>query len=269
MITFPHPRHFRQHGYCVISLTTIPALEALRDALVSGLRNITKSPTATLENYHIAVSGEREHEHIQIELTRRLRQQSHLHQLLKDNKDLLTCLVGEDIWAQSSPYLRIVRPGKASDSIGYHRDTFYGGSPYEISLVIPFVNLDAGNTLRVQPGSHKIREPDIPLMQTTSATVQKGSPRHQLGFLYAPKIIAPEFPLRMQPVPLRFGQILAFSLATLHGTTDNTSTFTRWSSDVRIVNAFAPLDLSARPTYYTPLLRSPATSVAEAYLSGN
>ena len=171
--------------------------------------------------------------------------------------------------AQREPYLRIVRPGRDGDSIGYHRDTFYGGSPYEISLVIPFVDLDAGNTLRVQPDSHTIPETAIPLIQIASRNVQKGSAKHKLGFLYAPKVIDPAYPLKMHPVPLRFGQILAFSLATLHGTTSNDSTVTRWSTDLRIINQFAPVDLSARPTYYQPCLNSPATAIAQAYQATN
>ncbi|MBI4021912.1 MAG: phytanoyl-CoA dioxygenase family protein [Candidatus Andersenbacteria bacterium] len=264
-----HAAFFRQHGYCTIELAHPAALVKQRDALLTGLRDMLGNISVTLPDYHNAILDNHGHDRVQIELTRQLRAQPYLHQLLRDNQELFTCLVGADMLAQRAPYLRIVRPGSASDSIGYHRDTFYGGSPYEISLVIPFVDLVAANTLRVQPNSHTIPEADIPLTQTVSATVQKGSAKHQLGFLYAPKIIDPAFPLQMQPLPLRFGQVLAFSLATLHGTTDNASTITRWSSDLRIVNSYIPLDLSARPTYYQPLLQSPATDIAQAYLNSN
>lgn len=261
--------HYIRHGYCVIDLKNVDALCLQRDALLHDMRKLTGLPTATLEKYHQAVATDTEHERLHIILTRRFRQHLLLHQLLTDNKHIFTRLVGEDLLAQREPYLRIVRPRCPEDSIGFHRDTFYGGSPYEISLVIPFVDLDAKNSLQIQPGSHTVPEAKIPLRQTVSETIHKGSPRHNLGFLYAPKIIAPDYPLRMRPIPLRFGQILAFSLATLHGTTNNTSENTRWSTDLRIVSSLAPVDLSARPTYYQSHFVSPATQVALNYFKSN
>ena len=69
----------------------------------------------------------------------------------------------------------------------------------------------------------------------------------------------------MIPVPLRLGQALAFSLSTVHGCVVNNGSKTRWSTDIRIMNAFAPVDLKDRPEYYQPLSSSAVTAKAQEY----
>ncbi|MBI3251410.1 MAG: methyltransferase domain-containing protein [Candidatus Andersenbacteria bacterium] len=256
---------FEQHGYSIVDLYDASVVYRVRAELLKRLREITGRPDVTLETYHTVVHGDEQHTAIQDTLTRYIREESNLQQLVADNVRVFSELVGSDMNVQTGPYLRIVRPGKAKDNIGFHRDTFYGGSVHEISLVIPFVPLDAGNALKVQGGSHLVPEREIPLLQTKSEDVTKGSKKHGMGFLYAPKVIDPSYKLSMQPVPLSLGQVLAFSLATLHGTEGNTSNNTRWSVDMRIVNRYAPVDLSARPTYYRPLFGSAVTKIADAY----
>lgn len=260
---------FAQEGYCVITLAEVNALRNIQASLLHQLRLVTGISEITLENYHTFITDDAQHTDIQVALNDFLRTGAFLDQVFIDNLSAFTRLVGPDIHLQTNPYLRIVRPGKSKDNIGYHRDTFYGGSPYEISLVIPFVALDAKNALRIEPRSHLKAEADIPLIQEQSYDVTKGSAKHQIGFLYAPKKISPDYSLQMQPVPLQFGQILAFSLATLHGTEGNDSTVTRWSTDIRIMNSYAPVDLSARPTYYKQLSVSPISRSAHDYQKAN
>ena len=256
---------FEQNGYAVIDLLYPQRVFEIRQALLRKLREATGNPEITLEKYHEHGISDEMHTEIQIALTEFIRSDDLIQRVVLDNKALFEQLIGPDMNIQAQPYLRITRPGKSKDNIGYHRDTFYGGSPYEISVVIPFVGLDTGNALRVQPKSHLIPEKNIPLIQTKSEDVEKGSAKHKLGFLYAPKVIDLAYHLEMQPVPLELGQVLAFSLATLHGTIGNESTNTRWSVDMRIVARHAPVDLSLRPTYYNQYLSSPATALTDAY----
>ena len=260
---------FEQHGYSVVDLYDAAVVYRIRTELLKRLREITGRPDVTLETYHTVVGSDEQHTAVQDTLTRYIREESNLQQLVADNVRVFYELVGSDMNVQTAPYLRIVRPGKAKDNIGFHRDTFYGGSVHEVSLVIPFVPLDAGNALKVQGGSHLVPEREIPLVQTQSEDVTKGSKKHSMGFLYAPKMIDPSYRLTMQAVPLSLGQVLAFSLATLHGTEGNNSNNTRWSVDMRIVNRYAPVDLSARPTYYRPLFSSAVTKLADAYEATN
>lgn len=260
---------FAEQGYCVLNLFQLHSLQNIQAALLSQLRSITNIPDITLETYHRFITDDKQHTDIQVKLNDFMRAGAFLDQVIIDNLPLFTRLVGPDIHLQTNPYLRIVRPGKSTDNIGFHRDTFYGGSPHEISLVIPFVDLNEKNALHVEAGSHKKAEADIPLIQEQSQDVTKGSAKHQIGFLYAPKRISPDYSLNMQPVPLHVGQILAFSLATLHGTEGNYSDTTRWSTDVRIMNSYAPVDLSARPHYYKALCVSPISRSAHQYESVN
>ena len=260
---------FQEQGYAIIDLLYPQRVFEIRQALLKKLRETTGIAEITLEKYHEHAIDDEIHTQIQIALTEFIRSDDLIQRVVLDNRALFEQLIGFDMNIQAQPYLRITRPGKSKDNIGYHRDTFYGGAPYEISVGIPFVGLDTGNALRVQPKSHLIPEKDIPLIQTKSEDVEKGSTKHKLGFLYAPKIIDPAYPLDMQPVPLELGQVLAFSLATLHGSIGNESVNTRWSVDMRIVARHAPVDLSLRPTYYNQYLSSPATALSDAYEEAN
>ncbi len=260
---------FQEQGYAVIDLLYPQGVFAVRQALLAKLRELTGISEITLEQYHQFIRDDQVHTELQIALTEYVRSSEVLQNIILDNRVLFEQLVGPDMDIQIKPYLRITRPGKSKDNIGYHRDTFYGGSPHEISVMIPFMELDSGNALRVQPKSHRVPEKDIPLVQTVSEDVTKGSAKHGLGFLYAPKNIDPSYNLNMQPMPLKMGQVLAFSLATLHGTIGNDSVNTRWSVDMRIMCHHAPVDLSLRPTYYKRYLASPATTIADEYEKAN
>ena len=79
----------------------------------------------------------------------------------------------------------------------------------------------------------------------------------------------PSIDAQMQPVPLKIGEALVFSLSTVHGSQVNSGRTTRWSSDMRVMHALAPVDLSARPDYYQPLSYSVVTEAAKRYLYEN
>jgi hypothetical protein len=130
--------------------------------------------------------------------------------------------------SQAQPYLRIARPGKSGDNIGYHKDTWYGGDPREVSAWIPLADVDEGAALRVNPGSQRVE------FETEEMPAQcaRGDAAHGLGFLYAPKRL--KQPVEMTPVPLKFGQMLVMSLGLLHGQEENKSDRTRWSLDCRV-----------------------------------
>lgn len=179
-------------------------------------------------------------------------------------------LLGSDIHIQSKPFLRISRPGAADDNIGFHRDTWYGDTPYEISVWIPFTDTDEGNALRVAPGSHIWSEATHPVERFDRPDVQKGSTKHSLGFIYSPpKRLA--HPVEMLPLPVCVGQMIVFSLALLHGQEVNRSTRTRVSMDVRLANSLAPVKFcrSRDPDYYQPLCTSPVTEAAQRYYEAN
>jgi len=263
---------FEEAGYCVITLSDPSPIHEMRVRLLEELRGLIGDIHVTLENYHEFI-GENDDEHIAIQfrLTEMLREHKWHLPIFQKNLSLFADLVGPDLDVQSAPYLRIVRPGKTQDNIGYHRDTVYGGSPYELSVFVPYVELEAGAALCVEPGSHSKGEPEIPFvrMENPDKGVVKGSMKHKIGYPYAPQVLEETYPLNMLPIPLHIGQVLAFSLATLHGTIMNTSATTRWTSDVRVKNAFAPVGTRASADIYMALARSRATKAAQKYLRAN
>ena len=120
-------------------------------------------------------------------------------------------------------------------------------------------------------GSHVLSEKLFPTTQILNpdSQVVKGSQKHQLGFLYAPKLMDPSVNEKMKPVPIKIGQALIFSLSTVHGSIENRGTRTRWSTDIRVLNALANVDLSSRPDYYESLAVSTVTESARRYFSEN
>ena len=170
-------------------------------------------------------------------------------------------LVGKDLHIQSVPYLRISRPNIEGDNIGLHRDTWYGDSPYELSVWIPLTDTDAGNALLVAPGSHVWPEEDL---EERAKQADKGSAKHSLGFMYAPKGLGRTVDLI--PLKVKVGQMIVFSLSLLHGQEINRSTRTRVSMDVRVANSLAPIKWErSKENYYQPLSVSPLREQALKY----
>ncbi|HEU4344806.1 MAG TPA: phytanoyl-CoA dioxygenase family protein [Candidatus Binatia bacterium] len=174
-------------------------------------------------------------------------------------------LLGQDIHITARPFFRLSRPGVTTDNIGFHRDTWYGDSPYELNVWIPLTDVDEGNGLWVAPGSHVWSDEDHPYETYERPDVEKGSLKHSLGFLYAPKRL--KTPVEMIPLPMKVGQMLVFSLGLLHGQEVNRSKYTRMSLDARLVNSYAPIlwERSRAKNYYEPLCSSVVSQIAKKY----
>lgn len=258
------------NGWMVIDLLDPSPVYQAREALEKHLAYVLGKPSS-LEGYHECVENDLYHTDIQTEMTRFFRAERFGPRAIALQLPFFCELMGPDLCVQTNPYLRITRPGKPQDNIGYHRDTFYGGSPYELSVLIPFVDVPAESALSVLSGSHIHPESAYPTkqIQSTDPAVTKGSSKHQLGFLYAPKLMDSSVEVAMRPIPLKLGQALIFFLSTVHGSQLNSGSTSRWSTDIRIMHAFSPVDLSARPDYYELLHESTITQSAKAYLYAN
>jgi hypothetical protein len=263
-------QHFRKNGWFVLDFPDPSPVWQTRSFLEKEVEKL-KGKKIALEEYHLHISNEEEHTALQIAMTEVFRKQAWGPTILSKQYAFFCDLLGPDLFVQASPYLRMTRPHKPQDNIGYHRDTFYGGSPYELSVLVPFVDLPAESSLSVLSGSHVHSEDTYPTTQMVNpdALVRKGSQKHQLGFLYAPKVMDLSIDQQMQAIPLKVGQALVFSLSTVHGSLVNKGNITRWSSDMRVMHALAPVDLSARPDYYKPLSYSVVTEAAKKYFYAN
>src|SRR4051812_6742125 len=213
--------HYYEHGWVLVTLPRPDVIHWVRAALLDELRGISGRSDVTLERYHEIADDDAAHHDYQYKLTELFRSRRYAREVLAAQDDFFRPFLGPDLLVQVNPYLRMARPGKLQDNIGYHRDTFYGASPYELSVWIPYVDLPAESSLSVLSGSHTRPESDFPVTQTQSAEVTKGSDLHKMGFPYAPKVMDPGPLADIQAVPVRAGEALIFSLATVHGSVQN------------------------------------------------
>lgn len=183
-----YEQEFAEKGYFVLDLNNPELVEEASIALDKHLKEITQNNQITLENYHQFFQDDASHYDMQYQMLQFFREKEFAQKIILANIAAYQFILGPDLDIQVAPYLRITRPHKPKDNIGYHRDTFYGTGPGEISTVIPFVNLSKDNTLSVIPKSHVIPDRFFKTTQTVSTEITKDSKRHQMGFLYAPKV---------------------------------------------------------------------------------
>jgi hypothetical protein len=181
--------------------------------------------------------------------------------------DILKDMIGLDIMVQYMPYLRLARPNKAEDNIGYHKDTQYGQTPYELAVHVPFVDLDASSSLMVISGSHRVPESTYQSVEGITTDVTKGSTDHMLGKPYAPKNLALPQDVKASPLAMHVGQAAMFSPAIFHGQELNRGHVTRVSTDLRFVNANAKVNLKTGKTRagYVAIAQSPVERAAQDY----
>lgn len=254
------------NGWSIVNLKSGSIVMQIQDLLLCKLREKWMPEIEDLQSYH-AYLGELDHTDIQYELTSHLNSAGIIRQLVKENLQLLQAVSGLDLHVQKYPYLRIARPNVLADNIGFHRDTYYGCSAYEVSMHIPIVDLPASASLGVISGSHTASESEYPWKAEGSIDVEKGSKKHQLGFLYSPKKMQGRVAERVEFHEIKAGQALIFPLSLVHGQEVNTSDITRFSVDVRFVNSYAPIqwERNVHSDYYEILCESTISRIACAY----
>jgi hypothetical protein len=260
---------FLERGWLVVELLDPDGAAEIRDQLLAWLRADSLPALERLDDYHLYVVDDDENTRVHWDLATRYWDARLGHRIVAAELERLRGFVALDLHVQRHPYLRIARPGHPADVTGLHRDLLYGASPYEVSMLVPFTDLDADSALHVVSGSHTEPISTFPATRIESADVQPGSPKHRLGFPYAPQVLDPEVERRAEPVPLRVGQALLMSLGLVHGQTVNNGTATRFSTDVRVVNSLAPVEFSrgVRDDYYESLCWSPVTEQARRQLA--
>jgi hypothetical protein len=264
-------QRFLEKGWFRIALPRPGPVHEVRQLLLDRLRTRWTPEIRRIEDYHLFVEDDTRHIDIQNDLAELYWSVAAGPRIVEQNREFLIQLIGPDLHVSKYPYLRIARPLKQQDNVGYHRDTYYGSSAFEVSVHVPFVDLDAAGTLGMISGSHVEPESAFAFQQHTSDTVSKGSVKHRLGFLYAPKVMEATIASRMEPVPVRAGEALVFSLSVVHGQEVNRSSVTRFSSDIRVVNSLAPIawERSVHKDYYMLLCSSAVTEQARRYQAAN
>lgn len=178
--------------------------------------------------------------------------------LLISNAECFTSLLGPDVDIQTGVYLRVSRPNLEGDLIDWHRDTFYGNTPWEMNFWFPVFPLAKGAGLMVLEGSHLSPVTNVHYIEENDPfrkQVTKGSIASELGYQYAPKCDDTIANMDLSKVKLltpEVGQAVFFFGHIVHRA-QNLSNKTRVTIDVRIKHMLAPT--STKSGYYQPLMR--------------
>lgn len=191
----------------------------------------------------------------QVAVSKRLHSMWEWKEILTENVDQFKDVIGGNLLYQQEPYLRIARPGRTEDQVGIHRDTHYGSSAHEWVLWVALTDTLPGAELRILPGSHVAPDEAYPWTQDASADCEQGSDKHWLGFRYAPKRMSAEVEAATVPVPCKVGEAILFNCNAVHGQIVNSSPHTRFSVDIRMVDAGAKIEVKRgiHGNIYVPL----------------
>lgn len=260
-----------EKGWAVVDLPDPQPILIARQRLLARLQEQGLPGLTDLSSYHLHAGSDDEHFARIWDLAQWFWREEFAWSILTANLPLFRALLGPDLHGQRYPYLRVVRPGVPADAAPLHRDTYYGASPYELSFLVPLTVMEAASGIRVLSGSHVEPDSHYPFEQHASPDVQIRSPKHQLGYPYAPRLLAPELDRLAEIVPLQVGQALVFGLSLIHGGGVNQSGHTRFSTDIRIAHSLAPVPWArgVREDYFLPLSSSALHRTAAAYLRAN
>ena len=144
---------FSKEGYILLSLPDRETVEFLRGRLEDKLSKIMKRKL-NLKDYHQYVQNDNQHTDIHLEMLLFLHETELHFEVLAKNKEVLELIMGPDIDVQVHPHLRIARPEKPQDNIGFHCDISYGNTCYEMSCIIALTNFNEAGALKILPESH-------------------------------------------------------------------------------------------------------------------
>lgn len=155
---------------------------------------------------------------------------------------LTTYMNSDNFLIQSNIYLRCSRPDNStttqeSESIGFHRESFYGPNMEEsVNIWTPIIGVNENNTLRYIPESQLIPDEEIKIINEDDKHTQKFSNGHKLGFQYSPKKIISGVNLtESQPMLVPSYSSSIFSGNLIHGSALNKSNSIRFSCDFRVI----------------------------------
>lgn len=260
-------KEFKQQGYFIYQFEHLKHLQAIRATCETLAQEFFGNKFSSLERYHEIELTNEQHDEFQFAVFTKLNEEKRHRDFVKDNLRVFTSIFGQDLDVQTNLYLRIARPNLVTDNIGIHRDTDYGNSAYEVSLSLPLVSQVEGCGLNVIPKSHLFPEREVE--QFNREDVERGTPKNQMGFLYAPKKILGIEDTQLKCISLPFGSGLGFTLGLIHGQKANYTNMTRWAIDFRIKNSFHPLTKNLKAGYYSRLITSVVGDLGDAYYALN
>ena len=170
-------------------------------------------------------------------------------------EDELRYELGGDILVQSKINLSIQMPHDKTSILPSHSDSWSADTPFQLNIWIPLTDaFDTNAMFLLSP------EASLEAMVRIATQDQKHS------FDVSSLAAAPS-----DFVNMKFGQVLLFNPAALHGNVENMTTKTRVSLNLRVKSMFAPEPSDRNPdrrygTYYKSLVISQNTKFALDFL---
>lgn len=249
---------FLHDGWVIVDLPN-----RITGSILSDIENKISCVPSAIHNYYDDESVKKLH----VSLSKYLWKQEYSLAIADAMLPIIRQLIGLDVMVQYNPYLRIARPNKPQDNIGYHKDTQYGQSPYELAVHIPFVDLDKKSAIRAISGSHLMAESSFKAVTPEGPRIEKGSIENHVGRPYLPKCLAVPEGMETTPLCVKVGQAAIFTPAIFHGQEVNEGSVTRVSCDLRFVNCKYGDKVKLGKTHagYVKVSESPVEVLAEKY----
>ena len=262
---------FLRDGWVTFDLAGRELVEKARRELLSELRRAFRQ-LADLESYHRQVTADDEHIAIQKRLFDWFVASGLGPEIIAEISTSSLSWSGADLHVQARPYLRIARPEKPQDNVNVHRDTHYGGTPYELSVHMPFTDCGLDGSLGVISGSHL--EADFgPTLIIRSLTRRSSADRSNINSASPTPRKSCERRISRSCVPpvRRWDRRWPLAFPSSTGRSSMAAPSRAFRADVRVVNSFAPIDWERNEATgdHRPLSRSPVTEAAQTYYRRN
>ncbi len=171
------------------------------------------------------------------------------------SKEILDCLVGNEIAMQKKINLSIQMPKDPDSLLDMHSDIYAGESPFQVVVWIPLVNAYSTKSMFITTPKYNKKLNEI-VLNTNRLTTRDIYKKYKKYFHF---------------INIKFGQILIFSPLILHGNTINKSLETRFSLNCRFKSLLSPYDVKVKshrniPQFYRPLNTKLMTKIGFKYL---
>lgn len=240
-----------ESGFAQFCFPEADLIHGLRKNLLALARQRTESSIEKLEDIHLFVRKEEMNDF-------RLAAISIINQDIKLRKNIenqmmpfLTQFLGEDLAVQRNMNLVLLAPRDLTSQLPLHADTWTGHSPFEIALLIPLTEVVPDQKMFILP---KQKLKDFKMLDSQKMTLQEMTFKLKDSFQY----------LNLQP-----GDGLLFWHHIPHGNSENISSLTHWSLNLRFKNIFTPYGQKKLGDYFIPLKNSVFTEMVFEEASWN
>jgi sporadic carbohydrate cluster 2OG-Fe(II) oxygenase len=245
---------FVQEGYVIATVEDRPALDRLRDLLVSaacaelGVAH-PSNPEAWLDRIGDLVSVDRLNA-FRVAVIGALNAEPWVRRAYFNlARSALESLVGNELCMQRRINLSIQLPNDDSSLLPLHADSWAGDSPFELVLWVPFTRCFASKSMFLLPPA------EAAAFGRVLHTFERA------GTEAAFKAIEDQ----VRWIDIDYGQCLLFDQNLPHGNRVNRESSTRWTANCRFKGAFTPYADKKLGEFFEPITLRPVSRIGLAH----